>query len=67
VDLGPLYAVGTEGGREILDPGYTGEPSPLVSLESEDRTPPNIRTLFSEDKEDTSERLGNISSEGVEI
>jgi hypothetical protein len=31
------------------------ESSPLASLASEDTSPPNIRTLISEGKEDTSE------------
>ena len=42
----------------------TGEPSPLASLASEAATPPNIRTLVSEGKEDTSERPGDISGRG---
>jgi hypothetical protein len=45
----------------------TGEASPLASLGLEDRIPANIRTLFSEGKEDTSERPGDISGEEVEI
>jgi hypothetical protein len=39
----------------------------LASLESETAIPPNIRTLFSEGREDTSERPGDISGEEVEI
>jgi hypothetical protein len=42
-------------------------PSPLASLGSETATPPNIRTLFSEDKEDTSEKPGDISGKTAEI
>jgi hypothetical protein len=64
---GLLYAEGRRWGREILDPGYTGEPSPLASLASETAIPANIRTLFSEGKEDTSERPGDISGKRAEI
>ena len=41
--------------------------SPLPSLGSEAMIPPNIRTLFSEGKEDASEMPGDISGEGVKI
>jgi hypothetical protein len=44
-----------------------GEASPLASLDSETANPPNIRTLFSEGKEDTSERPGDISGKRAEI
>jgi hypothetical protein len=45
----------------------TREASPLASLVFEATTPPNIRTLFSEGKEDTSERPGDISGMRIEI
>jgi hypothetical protein len=44
-------------------PQDTGEPSPLASLASETT---NIRTLFFEGKEDTSERPGDISGKRAE-
>jgi hypothetical protein len=62
---GLLYADQGVGGREILAPGYTGEASPLASLVSEAAIRPNIRTLFSEGKEDTSERPGDLSGKRV--
>ena len=43
----------------------TGEPSPLASLASEAAIRLNISTMFSEGKEDTSERPGNISDKKV--
>ena len=52
-----------KGERKILAQGYTAEASPLASLGSETAIPPNIRTLVSEAKEDTSDGPGDISGE----